>query len=521
MNLESPIKNPVSIPLATKLQEEAEELLQSGTWIWTIPAGTMQWSEGLYRLLGYSCKPTHEKLTLDNFLQHIPQAGHPNFTIELNRAVEERSVFTHTHLVNTAEGNIITVITKAKPQTDVSGQVTAMIGVVQNISEYANMQDEALQFKKLMDQYELTLQFGTWEYNALTRQFSWSVGMYNLFGYDAMRDKDMSVGLDLYEKHVDPSDLEKGDAIRDGIPADKNEYFWQFRITTLSGEVKWLESYGRIVRDKSGNVTRTVGITRNITRLKTYEHSLEAKIKELNRSNAELEEFAYVASHDLQEPLRKLSTFSERLTAKYSGVLQDDGQLYISRILAATANMRLLIENLLDFSRVARTPDPFENTDLNEILRKVLADLEVSIEEKNARITSERLPVIEAQAPLMKQLFSNILSNALKFRKPAVPPVIEISCKSLSQNEADRLNFSRGTTYFKIEVKDNGIGFEQEYAERIFQIFQRLHGKAEYPGSGIGLAICKKIADYHKGLISARGQLDVGATITIILPEKQ
>ena len=143
------------------------------------------------------------------------------------------------------------------------------------------------------------------------------------------------------------------------------------------------------------------------------------------------------------------------------------------------------------------------------VLRSVLADLEVSIEETNARVVPMKLPVIEAQAPQMKQLFSNILSNALKFRKPGVPPVITIKCSTIAPGEVESLNL-KDDRYYKITISDNGIGFEQEYAEKIFQIFQRLHGKAEYPGSGIGLAICKKIVEYHNGTIHAQGQLHEG-----------
>jgi light-regulated signal transduction histidine kinase (bacteriophytochrome) len=183
--------------------------------------------------------------------------------------------------------------------------------------------------------------------------------------------------------------------------------------------------------------------------------------------------------------------------------------------------MRLLIDNLLDFSRVARTGEAFESTNLNELLQKTLSDLEVSIEETQAVITSDTLPVIEAQALQMKQLFTNVISNAIKFRQKDIPPQITIQCSQLTNREADALLLEKDNRYFKIEVKDNGIGFEPEYAQRIFQIFQRLHGKSEYPGSGIGLAICKKIVDYHNGVIYAQGQLNQGASIIIVLPEKQ
>ncbi len=374
---------------------------------------------------------------------------------------------------------------------------------------------------QLMDEYEVFLKFGTWEYSLDTLSISWSVGMFHLFGYDPIKDKDLVINEALYEKHIDANDFKNGLVHRHDAFANNKDYFWQYMITTTTGEIRWLETYGHFMRDDSGKMLKIFGLTRDITRLKIYEHSLETKIRELNRSNAELEEFAYVASHDMQEPLRKLITFSERLTSKFEDVLQDEGKLYVNRMVAAANNMRLLIDNLLDFSRVARVSDGFQLIKLDDILQKALADVEVAMEETRAKVIADPLPLIEAHPANMKQLFLNIISNAIKFRQPCVPPVINIQCGVVSDQEADVLGARGLKKYYRIRVSDNGIGFEQEYAEKIFQIFQRLHGKAEYPGSGIGLAICKKIVDYHNGIIYARSELGKGVTITIILPEKQ
>ena len=227
-----------------------------------------------------------------------------------------------------------------------------------------------------------------------------------------------------------------------------------------------------------------------------------------NMDNKELEEFVYVASHDLQEPLRKITSFSERLKDKLPTDLDPDIQMYLSRILVATKNMRNLIENLLEFSRTSRFSEPFAEIDLNEILSQVKADLELKIEETNTVIHSDNLPVIEGIALQMRQLFTNLFTNAIKFKLPEKAPVITIKSRDLNN-------------MYEIIVKDEGIGFEQEYANRIFQIFQRLHGKAEYPGSGIGLAICKKIVDNHHGDIVAKSALGKGAEFIITIPKSQ
>jgi light-regulated signal transduction histidine kinase (bacteriophytochrome) len=252
-----------------------------------------------------------------------------------------------------------------------------------------------------------------------------------------------------------------------------------------------------------------------------FQKILENKVKELDRSNKELEEFAYIASHDLQEPLRKITSFSERLKEKLPSNLEPDVQLYLNRMLAATDNMRTLIDNLLEFSRTSRSSEPFVKTDLNSIISEVTADLELKIEETTAKITSQQLPVIDAIPMQMRQLFTNLFTNAIKFRQTDTSPMIEITSSVLPDGEKEINQLRPNLKFYKIVVRDYGIGFDQEFAMKIFQIFQRLHGKAEYPGSGIGLAICKKIAENHNGRIYAESEPGKGAKFIVILPESQ
>ncbi len=252
-----------------------------------------------------------------------------------------------------------------------------------------------------------------------------------------------------------------------------------------------------------------------------FQKILENKVKELDRSNKELEEFAYIASHDLQEPLRKITSFSERLKEKLPANLEPDVQLYLNRMLAATDNMRTLIDNLLEFSRTSRMSEPFVKTDLNNIISEVKADLELKIEETSTNIKTEILPVIDAIPLQMTRLFTNLFTNAIKFKGELSSPEIEIKSSVLSDEEKEANHLRQNTRYYKIVVKDHGIGFDQEFSMKIFQIFQRLHGKAEYPGSGIGLAICKKIVENHSGRIFAQSEPDKGAEFFILLPESQ
>ncbi|MBW8686342.1 sensor histidine kinase [Chitinophaga rhizophila] len=245
------------------------------------------------------------------------------------------------------------------------------------------------------------------------------------------------------------------------------------------------------------------------SRLKSYQHDLQQNIKLLNKSNEELEQFAYVASHDLQEPLRKISTFSDRLQTKYGDQLPPEAADLIVRMVGAVGRMRVLINDLLLFSRAGRiAPENIAKVEMTQLLQDVIGDLEVSLQEKKALVNISPVPVIEGNPTSFHQLFQNIIANAIKFAHPERQLVINI--RSEQENSQCR-----------IYVEDNGIGFDPAYAERIFLLFQRLHGMSEYSGTGIGLAICKKIVDSHHGHITALGSPGKGATFIIELPLTQ
>lgn len=234
--------------------------------------------------------------------------------------------------------------------------------------------------------------------------------------------------------------------------------------------------------------------------------------QELERSNKELQDFAYIASHDLQEPLRKIQAFGSRVQSKYQDSLDEKGRDYLQRMQVAANRMQTLINELLTYSRVTTNGRPFEQTDLNDILRGVLSDLELRIEQKEATINANHLQQIKADPLQMRQLFQNIIGNALKFTSLDREPTIEI--------QGERCIDQKDRAFYKITISDNGIGFDEKYAEKIFSIFQRLHGKNEYEGTGVGLAICRKIVERHDGTIIANSQLNVGTTFTILLPDR-
>jgi PAS domain S-box-containing protein len=255
-------------------------------------------------------------------------------------------------------------------------------------------------------------------------------------------------------------------------------------------------------RDMEGGA---VVIARDIRERKRAEEELRAFTVKLQQSNRELEDFAYVASHDLQEPLRKIQAFGDRLKIRYAEALTGEGIDYLQRMQSAAGRMQALINDLLLFSRITTKAQPFAPVDLGAIAREVVHDLEVRIHQTGGDVVIGDLPAIDGDALQMRQLLQNLVGNGLKFHKPDTPPRVEVSGRTINGNA-------------NIEVSDNGIGFDEKYAERIFTMFERLHGRAAYEGTGIGLAICRKIAQRHGGDIRARSTPGAGATFVVTLP---
>jgi signal transduction histidine kinase len=239
--------------------------------------------------------------------------------------------------------------------------------------------------------------------------------------------------------------------------------------------------------------------------------------EELQRSNRELEEFAFVASHDLQEPLRKIRAFGDRLQQKFSAELGETGSDYVLRMQSASERMSALIDDLLSFSRVTTKQRPFVRVDLNEVMHRVMDDLDYSIEETNAQLHIDPLPIIDADASQIAQVFMNLIANSLKFHSLDARPIIAVTSEiNVASPVVDDIR-----SWCCLRFSDQGIGFEAQYAERVFSLFQRLHGRNEYSGTGIGLALCRKIIERHGGTITAQSEPREGAIFTIYLPMTQ
>ncbi|MFL5771943.1 MAG: PAS domain-containing protein [Flavisolibacter sp.] len=293
---------------------------------------------------------------------------------------------------------------------------------------------------------------------------------------------------------------------------------YECRVKNKEGDWRWLLIREIVFKtDDNGNILQILGTALDINRRKEMERTILQNTLLLEQSNASLEEFAYVASHDLKEPLRKISTFGDRLIATQAETLAPDGKVYLQKIVDASSRMQTMINDLLAISMITGNTS-FEEFSLQEILDEVIQTLEFKIEQVNAIIRSDKLPSARIIPSQFRQLFQNLVSNSLKFVRPDVQPEIRITYKTIQSSELSYFQLKDAQQYHKIEFADNGIGFEMEYSGKIFAIFQRLHGRSEYEGSGIGLAICKKIVEHHGGIIYAASELGKGSTFTIILP---
>lgn len=361
---------------------------------------------------------------------------------------------------------------------------------------------------------DFTILYANLAFQSITEQNSSALVNKSLFDIisDNSADKQYDSISQLYESLKKVLDTRKSDKLTNlkyaiGLKSERpfDEKWWTLMQTPVIG---------------AGGKVELIVQSVVSTTFQQLHREHEAMIEELRRSNSDLEQFAYVASHDLQEPLRKITAFGDILKNRFGESLGSEGSNLIDRMQHASERMRRLMDDLLIYSRVSAQTKRFRAVDLNRVFREALIDLENTIKEKQALVTVPELPEVTGDEMQLRLLFLNLLSNALKFQYEGAQPVITITTKTLSGSELAKRSFqtNQSSKYLRICVSDNGIGFEQEYADRIFQIFQRLHGRMDYPGTGVGLSIVRKVVEQHKGFVTAEGTPGKGATFCIYLP---
>lgn len=370
-------------------------------------------------------------------------------------------------------------------------------------------------FDESSKQAEILGKYGSWTYNLKNNEFYFSENFYRLYGYEPHQK---GIDVETFINLVHPEDLE---GVQENFTVSKTREFnvpFPFRIfRSDNNQISHLRVKSKMFTTLNGDKI-LIGATRDITEEYESTQIIEERNIELEKTVKELTEFNHVASHDLQEPLRKIQTFISRIEDKELDRLSDNGKVYFDRIKSAASRMRILIDDLLQYSRTSRSKNDFEKVNLNDVIENIVIELSEPIKDKKATIEIKKLPKIKGVVFQLNQLFTNLISNSLKYSKEDISPIIEINSKKVSSKTDTKIPENDSRKFYRIAFTDNGIGFEQEHAEKIFNLFQRLHGKTDYPGTGVGLAICKKIVDNHKGYIFAESTPGEGATFLLYLP---
>ena len=356
---------------------------------------------------------------------------------------------------------------------------------------------------------------GSFRINTSTGTFELSNNIYKMLDCESNEFETEDIPYEYFE-FIHPDDLEYFKSHVEQTIETKEFAPFLYRVITKKNKVKYFKSTGHF--DIYNGDEYFLGLTQDVTDDIKIEDFLILKNKELMQLNAELESFNRIASHDLQEPLRKIQLFISRIEDTEREQLSEKGKAYFDKVRNAVKRMQSLIINLLTYSRIDSTQKDFEKVNLNDVLDKVKEDLTNRIMETNAVINTDKLPTVTGVAFQLEQLFSNLLSNALKYKSIVAKPKVQIVYEKVLASSLPKHVAKESKKYHKISFIDNGIGFEPKHAEKIFKVFQRLHQKTEYSGTGIGLAICEKIVENHNGHIYAKGEVGVGAEFIIYLP---
>ncbi len=448
-------------------------------------------------------------------------------------AVATGEEFIYEHRFRNSKGEYRWQLSRALPQKDTDGRIQRWIGTSTDIqdqknrSQYLEQQisertaelselNKSLTIKNnIFSQAEENALIGSYSWNLQTGELEYSDNLFRLFGFEP---NEFIPNFEKYHSLIHPDDKEQ--VMKDGMETMRTKILNAntYRIITKDGRVKHFRSTGKFFDE--GENSMLIGTVQDISQDILMNEILRVKNLELERSNAELESFNYIASHDLQEPLRKIQAFSERILQKEGHSFSPFSQDYFARINAAAARMQSLINALLNYSKADAHLRESGPVDLNVLIENVKADLQDMIETKNARIDFSDLPSIHGIRIQVHQLFINLVSNAVKYSKANTEPYVQITASMVKGDEINDSAADLKSNYWKIMVTDNGIGFEQEYEHKIFELFQRLHSNNDFKGTGIGLAICKKIVRNHHGFITASGRPGIGSVFNIYFPLK-
>lgn len=445
-----------------------------------------------------------------------------------NRAVERGEVYQVEHRVKLKDGEYQWFLSRSEPVRDKGGKIIQWYGTAINIHEQKEIEAALIENRRYLMAVLENLPIGVWLADAEGHIYYTNQASQKIWGYNGQATPDDYARIQSWlagpEDAVRPAEWALTRAIQKG----ETSLGEVIEIQTFGQQRKVIRNSAVPILDEAGHVQGAVILVEDITAqqnaeqaLKKTQLALERYARNLERSNRELEQFAFVASHDLQEPLRKVDAFGQRLAQNLAGKLEPTEKDFLDRMIHASRRMQEMIAGLLAYSRVSTTVQPFERMDLNEVVQEALSDLELRVERSGARIQVETLPAIIGDRLQIRQLVQNLVANALKFHRPDLPPEIHISTMPGFFGKKQSPDADLETEWVTLVIQDNGIGFNLRHLERIFKPFERLHGRSEYEGTGMGLAICKKIVERHQGNITAQSVEGEGTSFYVSLPLQQ
>lgn len=474
--------------------EKVSEATNDGIWDWDLVNDVVFHGPGYAELFGY---PKNEgKADPAIWISRIHPEDKPKVLELVNSLVEFKTqeYFNCEYRYLKSNGEYAYVSDRGSVMKNDQGDVIRIVGAAQDIT---NRVQYTAQIKNANERFEKiaeATQDAIWDWDLVNNTLYQGKGYQTLFGYDPSEG---DATFEFWKRKVHPEDLAHAMASTNNLLKQKSGTYFksEYRYLKSDGTYAYVIDRGSVMRNDDGEVVRMVGAMQDVTDNRNYQESLrklnlnlEKQADELLRYNEELEQFAYVVSHDLQEPLRMISSFLMLLEKKYNHVIEDEGKKYIYFAVDGAKRMRQIILDLLDFSRVGKSEEELVTLDLNEILEEVTLIFQQEIIAKETTLIIPELPTINSYSLLILQLFQNLIGNAIKYQKEGVKPVIEVTYEELANHH-------------KFSVSDNGIGIDSEYFDKIFVIFQRLHGRNQYNGTGIGLALVKKIIENLKGKI--------------------
>lgn len=506
--------------------DQAEINADIGTFYWNLKTHDLHYSDNFYRILG--CEPGEFEPNIDTFNNNFL---HPE---DRERVEMARKYVQLTGEADTWEYRIITKAGEIKFVKALSKFITVdaekiLVGTLQNVTndkikiQQIKKRQEELRVKnielqtslKVIHNAEISAGLGHWHINLDTNQFQISENLQKISGLN--QDNDLTLDAILSLVHPDDRQNLMETSLKD-YHLNRTSVS-VFRMIRPDGQIRYIK--GTSDKMRINKTHYIVGISQDITSLIDKEIILEEKNLQLERKNDELASFNHMASHDLQEPLRKIQVLSKMIMENEGANLSETSLSYFNRMIHSVNRMQTLINDLLNYSRASNLSTIKEECDLNLILKTSIQNLKEEISVKKAILHYDPLPIILAIPSQIEQLFINLLDNAIKYSRPNEQPIINITNKIVPGELVTGYGLKQIAHYHCINIKDNGIGFDQKYAHKIFEIFQRLHGKNEFSGTGIGLTICKKVVQNHNGYITAHGILNEGASFNIFLPVEE